>query len=89
LRPAFFLTGEGPRFLQEFDGIDGDEKPIEALLIDTPGENGQKKNADLLTHRRRCEMLGMPAAAMALYALQQFAPPGGAGNRTSLRAGGR
>ncbi len=25
---------------------------------------------------------------MALYALQQFAPPGGAGNRTSLRGGG-
>jgi CRISPR system Cascade subunit CasA len=88
LRPAFFLTGEGPRFLQEFDGIDGDEKPIEALLIDTPGENGQKKNADLLTHRRRYEMLGLPAAAMALYALQQFAPAGGAGNRTSLRGGG-
>ena len=60
LRRAFFLTGEGPRFLQQFDGIDGDEKPIEALLIDTPGENGKKKNADLLTHRRRYEALGYP-----------------------------
>jgi CRISPR system Cascade subunit CasA len=61
---------------------------IEALLIDSPGANGQKKNSDLLTHRNRYPVLGLPAAAMALYALQQFVPSGGAGNRTSLRGGG-
>lgn len=85
---AFELDGDGPRFMQELGGIDGEVKPIEALLIDTPGENGQKKNADLLTHRARYPAFGLPAAAIALYALQQFAPAGGAGNRTSMRGGG-
>jgi len=85
---AFALDGEGPRFLQELDGLDGETNPIEALLIDTPGANGQKKNADVLTHRDRYPALGLPAAAMALYVMQQFAPAGGAGNRTSMRGGG-
>ncbi|PZU90338.1 MAG: type I-E CRISPR-associated protein Cse1/CasA [Shinella sp.] len=89
---AFNLLGDekgaGPRFLQEYLPIDGDANPVEALFIDTPGVNGQKKNADLLTHRRRFPALGLKAAAIALHALQQFAPSGGAGNRTSLRGGG-
>jgi CRISPR system Cascade subunit CasA len=85
---AFNLDGDGPLFLQELGGVEGEPTPIEALLIDTPGANGQKKNADLLTHRQRYEALGPPAAAIALYALQQFAPAGGAGNRTSMRGGG-
>ena len=86
--PAFAVDGEGPRFLQELSGLEGETTPIEALLIDTPGANGQKKNADVLTHRDRYRALGLPAAAMALYTLQQFAPSGGAGNRTSMRGGG-
>jgi len=85
---AFELFGDGPSFLQELGGLAGDPTPIEALLIDTPGANGQKKNADLLTHRGRYPALGLRSAAMALYALQQFAPAGGAGNRTSMRGGG-
>lgn len=89
---AFNLTGDaegrGPRFLQDFGAIEGEANDIEALFIDTPGVNGQKKNADLLTHRGRFPALGLKAAGIALYALQQFAPSGGAGNRTSLRGGG-
>ena len=85
---AFALDGEGPRFLQEFGGFEGETTPIEALLIDTPGANGQKKNADVLTHRERYTALGLPAVGIALYTLQQFAPAGGAGNRTSMRGGG-
>ncbi len=87
LLPAFNLDGAGPRFMQE-QGLDGEANPIESLLIDTPGANGQKKNADLLTHRDRYEALSLSAAAIALFALQSFAPPGGAGIRTSLRGGG-
>lgn len=89
---AFNLTGDGegkgPRFLQDFGAIDGEANDIEALFIDTPGVNGQEKNADLLTHRGRFPALGLKAAAIALYALQQFAPSGGNGHRTSLRGGG-
>ena len=85
---AFYLNGEGPRFLQDYESLQGDETPIELLLIDTPGQNGQRKNSDLLTHRARYPALGLPAAGMALYTLQAYAPPGGAGNRTSMRGGG-
>ena len=85
---AFNLNGEGPRFLQDYESLEGDETPIELLLIDTPGQNGQRKNSDLLTHRDRYAALGLPAAAMALYTLQAYAPSGGAGNRTSMRGGG-
>ena len=85
---AFDLNGEGPRFLQDHDSLQGAETPIEFLLIDTPGQNGQRKNSDLLTHRDRYAALGLPAAATALYTLQAYAPSGGAGNRTSMRGGG-
>ena len=85
---AFYLNGEGPRFLQDYEPLQGDETPIELLLIDTPGQNGQRKNSDLLTHRARYPALGLPAAGMALYTLQAYAPSGGAGNRTSMRGGG-
>lgn len=93
LHHAFVLDGDGPRFLQDLEPFeiaakDADITAIEALFIDTPGQNGQKKNADLLTHRGRFAALSLPAAAMALYALQAFAPAGGAGNRTSMRGGG-
>lgn len=88
LKYAFALDGEGPRFLQALEPVTGKILPIEGLLIDTPGANGQKKNADVLTHRGRYGALGPAAAATALYALQQFAPSGGAGNRTSMRGGG-
>ncbi len=92
LAPYFNLLGDaqgkGPRFCQELEEFDGEANLADALFIDTPGINGQKKNTDLMTHRDRFPALGLKAAAMALYALQQFAPSGGAGNRTSLRGGG-
>jgi CRISPR system Cascade subunit CasA len=92
LSPAFNLfgdeAGQGPRFCQDLEPIAGDANAAEALFIDTPGVNGQKKNSDLMTHRGRFEALGARTAAMALYALQQFAPSGGAGNRTGMRGGG-
>jgi len=87
--PFFNLDGDGPLFMQDYEAFSRTEaNDIDALLIDTPGVNGQNKNADLLTHRHRYPAMGRAAAAMALYALQQFAPSGGAGNRTSMRGGG-
>lgn len=92
LAPSFNLFGDaegkGPRFCQDFEPLEGEANAVEALFIDTPGVNGQKKNTDLMTHRGRFAILGVRAAAAALYALQQFAPSGGAGNRTSMRGGG-
>jgi CRISPR system Cascade subunit CasA len=88
LEHAFILDGDGPRFCQDHEDFAGETVPVERLLIDAPGENTVKRNTDLLVKRDRVMTLGRPAAAMALYTLQAFAPSGGAGHRTSLRGGG-
>ena len=88
LAPAFELLGDGPRFLQDLEPLEGTGIPVERLLIDSAGNSTSRKNQDLMIRRGRYEALPLPLAAMALYTLQAFAPAGGAGNRTSLRGGG-
>jgi CRISPR system Cascade subunit CasA len=87
---AFHLTGDGPRFLQDLEAFEGngDPNPVDMLFIDSSGGNTARNNADLMVHRGRYPSLSLPEAAIALYALQAFAPSGGAGNRTSMRGGG-
>jgi len=79
---AFVLDGDGPRFLQDFESLAAEEEPAEDLLIEVAGNSG------LLVHPGRIAQLGRPAAAIALYTLQSWAPSGGRGNRTGLRGGG-
>lgn len=86
--PAFDLLGDGPRFLQDQEPLTGEPSGPDLLFIDSAGGNTAKNNADLMVHRDRYAALDLPLAAMALYAFQQFAPLGGAGNRTSMRGGG-
>ena len=88
LAPAFNLLGDGPRFLQDLEPLEGNGNPPEMLFIDSAKDNAVKKNADLMVRQGRYEVLPLPLAAMALYTLQAFAPAGGAGNRTSMRGGG-
>ncbi|TVR78672.1 MAG: type I-E CRISPR-associated protein Cse1/CasA [Rhodospirillales bacterium] len=89
LSPAFRLDGDGPGFMQDLDPLDdGSVCDVSALLIDAPGANTITRNADLFVKRGQVRQLGRPAAAMALFTLQTFAPSGGAGHRTSLRGGG-
>jgi CRISPR system Cascade subunit CasA len=91
LPSAFYLDGDGPRFLQDWSVSDFaavKPGPVEGLLIDAAGENTQKLNKDLFIKRGRAESLGLPAAAMALLTLQTYAPSGGQGHRTSMRGGG-
>ena len=86
---AFVLDGLGPRFLQDFDAeFEGEERSVAALLIDAPGDNALRKNTDHFVKRGGAPALSRAAAAMALYALQTYAPSGGQGHRTSLRGGG-
>src|SRR4051794_31080629 len=87
-RDAFLLDGPGPRFMQDREELEGETLPVSGLLIDSPGANTLRKNADLFVKRGRAGTLSRTAAAMALYTLQTFAPSGGAGHRTSLRGGG-
>jgi CRISPR system Cascade subunit CasA len=86
---AFNLDGDAPRFMQDFEALsDTEDAPVAGLLIDAPGANTVKENKDLFQKRGRVECLSRAAASIALYALQTFAPSGGAGHRTSLRGGG-
>lgn len=86
---AFDLDGTGLRFLQDLDPLEGDkEKAVSALLIDTPGAQTLRNNADLFVKRGAAPVLSRAAAAMALFTLSSYAPAGGAGHRTSLRGGG-
>jgi CRISPR system Cascade subunit CasA len=86
---AFELAGDGIRFGQDANLSDADERrPIQQLLIDSPGENTVKQNADLFVRAGRVEVLCLPCSAVALYTLQANAPGGGAGHRTGLRGGG-
>ncbi len=86
---AFTLDGDGPRFMQDFAPLDdGAENPAGALLIEAPGAQTLRNNADLLIRRGRVNRLSRGAAAMALFTLQTYAPGGGAGHRVGLRGGG-
>ena len=86
---AFDLDGAGPRFLQDYDPLeDAESKDIAALLIDAPGAQTMRNNADLFVKRSDATALCRAAAAMALFTLSAYAPSGGAGHRTSLRGGG-
>jgi len=87
---AFVLDGEGPRFMQDLDlGNDGVAiNEINALLIESPGEQTIKNNADHFVKRAQVNALCPACAALALFTLQLNAPSGGAGHRTGLRGGG-
>ena len=86
---AFDLDGPGPRFLQDLDPLDdAGDKEVATLLIDTPGAQTLRNNADLFVKRGGAPVLSRAAAAMALFTLNSYAPSGGAGHRTSLRGGG-
>lgn len=88
LAPAFELLGDGPRFMQDREVIKGSTNPPDMLFIDSAGVQTVKRNSDLMVKRARYDAVSLPMAAMALYTLQNFAPSGGAGNRTSMRGGG-
>ena len=86
---AFDLDGPGPRFMQDLEPLAGvGAKDVGALLIDEPGAQTLRNNADLFVKRGGVSVLCRAAAAMALYTLNAYAPSGGAGHRTSLRGGG-
>lgn len=86
---AFDLDGPRGRFMQDLDSLDkSKQQKAAALLIDAPGEQTLRNNADLFVKRNAVSVLGRSAAAMALFTLNSYAPAGGAGHRTSLRGGG-
>src|SRR5262249_16025452 len=68
--------------------VEGEPTGMDGLLIDAPGGNTIRENADHFVKRGRSTALSRAGAAIALTTLQTSAPTGGAGHRTSLRGGG-
>lgn len=86
---AFELAGDGPCFMQDLDPlVNGNSNDIAALLIDSPGGQGIRNNADFFVKRGRVSATCPACTAAALFTLQTNAPAGGSGVRTSLRGGG-
>ncbi|MGB0955904.1 MAG: type I-E CRISPR-associated protein Cse1/CasA [Panacagrimonas sp.] len=90
LESAFILNGAGPRFLQDLSlqPDEGATNEIAGLLIEAPGEQTLKNNADHFIKRDHVKGLCPDCTATALLTLQINAPSGGAGHRTGLRGGG-
>jgi CRISPR system Cascade subunit CasA len=68
---AMILDGDGPRFFQDFEPLEGEANEIAALFIDAPGSNTLKENADHFVKRGRTSMLSRAGAAIALAAIMQ------------------
>lgn len=51
LGPAFGLLGEGPRFLQDLEPLEGESNPPDMLFIDSAGGKTARDNADLMVRR--------------------------------------
>ena len=88
LAAAFNLDGDGCRFMQAPADLGSEPEGIERLLLEAAGGVTVQKNTDLIVHRDRIVQIGRPAAAIALYTLQSWAPVGGTGYRVGLRGGG-
>lgn len=80
LETALILEGDGCRFFQDSEELQGEITPVSALFMDSPAEHFVKPG--------RTAVFSRVGAAIALATLQTSAPAGGAGHRTSLRGGG-
>lgn len=85
---AFWLDGDGHRFLQDVDPLEGEEWEVGSLLIEMPGDNTVKRNTDFFVKRGQVGGLCPSCTAAALFTLQTNGPAGGKGHRTGLRGGG-
>lgn len=88
LVPHFDFDSGERRFMQDMDFAAAEAGDLSALLLEAPGANTIKNNADLFIKRRDPMALSLSLAAQVLLTLQINAPSGGQGHRTSLRGGG-
>ncbi|MBZ9567080.1 type I-E CRISPR-associated protein Cse1/CasA [Modicisalibacter tunisiensis] len=78
---AFELDGDGPRFMQDLDPLEGtDSSSVSGLLIDSPATHFVKPGT--------VDALCGKCSALALFNIQANAPSGGRGHRVGLRGGG-
>ncbi|MFQ5597416.1 MAG: type I-E CRISPR-associated protein Cse1/CasA [Nitrospiria bacterium] len=84
---AFELDGDGPRFMQDGDLVDGTECYIEQLIIEAPGED-RGLNTDHFIKRGSIHHICVTCTAMAILSMQINGPSGGRGYYPGLRGAG-
>jgi CRISPR system Cascade subunit CasA len=89
IEPAFYLDGDGYRFMQdELSTKVGELRPIEEMIFGAPGESGKEKNQDHFIKRNHIAGLCRSCTASALLTANIFAEDGGRGYFQSMRGNG-
>ncbi|MCS3923590.1 type I-E CRISPR-associated protein Cse1/CasA [Methanosalsum natronophilum] len=88
--PFFDFDGDSSGlFMQDNNlNLELNKLRVDSLLMEMPGSNTLKNNADHFLKRDSVTKMCPSCCAMALFNLQLNAPSGGVGHRTSLRGGG-
>jgi len=86
IKEAFYLDGDGYRFMQDASIQQQDKiKPIEEIIFGAPGDNTKKKNIDLFVKKQDIKGLCVSCSASAILAANIFADNGGPGYFESMR----
>ncbi|MFN4207945.1 MAG: type I-E CRISPR-associated protein Cse1/CasA [Agrobacterium albertimagni] len=85
LVPWFNLDGDGPRFMQDYEGFEGERLNCDQLFVDGPGDETIEAGKDLFRKDQIVMNVSRPAAAIMLYALQSHTPGAGRGHYSSLK----
>ncbi len=89
IEKAFYLDGDGYRFMQDALAINtGEIRPIEEMIFGAPGESGKGKNQDFFVKQNNIDGLCFSCAAAALLTANVFAEDGGRGYFQSMRGNG-
>lgn len=89
IKPAFYLDGDGYRFMQ--DGLAkevGKHLPIEEMIFGAPGGSGKEGNKDHFTKRNDISGLCYSCSATGLLAANIFAEDGGQSYFPTMRGNG-
>lgn len=89
IQEAFYLNGDGYRFMQDASIQNKDNlKPIEEIIFGGPGDNTKKKNVDHFVKNQSIKGLCLSCSASAILTANIFADNGGPGYFESMRGNG-
>lgn len=86
--PAFNLLGDGPRFMQDLEHLEGDISPVDMMFIDSASNIARNQNKDIMVHRDRYTAASLPLAAITLFTTQVFAYSDSSKHRACMRGNG-
>lgn len=89
IKEAFYLDGDGYRFMQDNSIQQQDKlKPIEDIIFGAPGDSAKDKNKDHFVKQNDINGLCLSCAALAIMTTNTFADNGGSGYFESMRGNG-